>query len=645
MRVARTVSLDSGLPNADGIALLRDLDHNGELGLLNAPDELLQDVVQRCYGVPHALETIAGILEADPNLAPAQLLENTALFNEQVVENLIAEHYRRVTDDQQRVLAALAVYNKPVPADAVRYLLEPFYPNVDVDVCLRYLVLNHFVTCQRGRDTYELHFLDQEYAYSCIPDDGDYTKRMLHHRTAEFCLSLLTGNERQDLELQLQGWEHWFKAEEYEEAAKLALVISRKLRELRRYVEIVVLYHATARTASQFPTRILALAIDCLCMMGHIEEQEALLKESANSIDPLTRGLVLELTARFYADRGNYTTAISAAEESLSILLELVRKESSPQLREQLKLDTVQATHTIAFCLYLQGLYDEAIKQFQDARRLSDELGAEGIRPYQYFLADSLRMVGLLEEAKCVMETVLQMDDEKIPPAAFMVWGQILQDEGDLEGAWNALQQAKTIANHQGNLNALSRIEWAIGRWYLLNEQFNSALKSYLYARDLFYKFGWCARFAMVQQEIGLIQHHLYNLPEARRYYEESIAVDIPPANYSCTVKLGVLCLEEAKVEEAQSYLARGIVLCRELLEKTPRFYDALYHLGLAQLGSGQSDDAIATYQRALEVCSARGVVQSALQDLQLLKRVLQPITGLDEAIRRLEGALNGKLG
>jgi tetratricopeptide (TPR) repeat protein len=557
------------------------------------------------------------------------------------MRNIVAEHYERMTDDQRRVLEALAVYNKPVPVAAISYLLEPFFADVDVPACLRALVLNYFVTYQRERDTYELHSLDREYAYSCIPEEGDYTKRMLHRRAAEFCLSQLTGNERQDVEWQLQGWEHWFKAAEYEAAAKLVLVISRKLREWGRYAQIVDLYRATVRTARQCSPNLLAIAIDCLGMMGRMEEQEALLEQSANSIDQHTRGLVLELTARYHADRGNDTAAVSVAEESLSILLGLV-KESSPHLREQLKLEVTQAAHTVAWVFYQQGLYDEAMKRFEKGHCLMNELSAEGIiRPYQYYLADSLRMVGLHAQARSVMESrVLKMDEERIPPAAFMVWGQILQDEGDYEGAWRTFKRSQTIAKRRSSPNALSRIEWVMGKWYLLNEQFDLALKCYLYARDLFEKWGWRPRFAMVMQEIGFVQHHLCNLPEARRCYEEALALDITSANYGSSVRLGILCLGEGKVEEAQEHFARGITLCGELLEKTPRLYNVLYHLGLAQLGSGESDEAFATYRQALEVCSAKGVVQEALMDLRLLERVAGGVEGLEQALVLLKAVV-----
>ena len=82
IRAMRMLPLDSGLPDDDGIALLRALDPDGELGLRNASDEILQGAVQRCYGIPRALETIAGILSSDPTLPLTQLLKNTALFNE-----------------------------------------------------------------------------------------------------------------------------------------------------------------------------------------------------------------------------------------------------------------------------------------------------------------------------------------------------------------------------------------------------------------------------------------------------------------------------------------------------------------------------------------------------------------------------------
>jgi tetratricopeptide (TPR) repeat protein len=142
---------------------------------------------------------------------------------------------------------------------------------------------------------------------------------------------------------------------------------------------------------------------------------------------------------------------------------------------------------------------------------------------------------------------------------------------------------------------------------------------------------------------LGVTYAALGETQKAREHYEQSLqitcceAFDMPQTNYSCAVKLGILCLEEGKPDEAQDYFARGIALCHALLEKTPRLYDALYHLALAQLGSEQTSESLATYRQALEVCAAKGVVQSALQDLRLLERAAQPVAGLAEVAALLE--------
>ena len=88
--------------------------------------------------------------------------------------------------------------------------------------------------------------------------------------------------------------------------------------------------------------------------------------------------------------------------------------------------------------------------------------------------------------------------------------------------------------------------------------------------------------------------------------------------------------------EEAHDHLKRGIALCQEQLALTPRLYDALYHLALAQLGVKQPDDALTTYQRALDVCSAKGVVQETLQDLELLTQASPSTEGTEPVYKLL---------
>jgi tetratricopeptide (TPR) repeat protein len=214
---------------------------------------------------------------------------------------------------------------------------------------------------------------------------------------------------------------------------------------------------------------------------------------------------------------------------------------------------------------------------------------------------------------------------------------KILRKQGNYIDAEKTSVEAMKLARQFKHRNYLAILLLEAGRVALGRKEYDKAqeflgesLEVVAYSDDK----------AQVFLALAMLNHHKGNLSNARRCYGDALAFDFPETKYSCTVKLGILCLEEGKAEEARDYFARGIALCRELLEKTPRLYDALYHLALAQLGIGQSDEALATYRQALEVCSAKGVVQNALQDLRLLQRAAQPVAGLEEAIVLLSEAI-----
>lgn len=139
---------------------------------------------------------------------------------------------------------------------------------------------------------------------------------------------------------------------------------------------------------------------------------------------------------------------------------------------------------------------------------------------------------------------------------------------------------------------------------------------------------------------IGMIQHSLGNLPEASRNFKEALKLDIPKSHYSCSPRLGIVRLEEGFTKEADDHLARGIRECEALLEKTPKLYDALYHLALAELAKEQPDRALATYRRAIETCAAKGVLMNSLRDVRLLTRLPAPLLGLRDAESLLAEAL-----
>ena len=199
--------------------MLRDLDPQGELGLRDAPVDELRRVSKLTRGIPRALEILAGILQ-DPTVNLNGLLANDKIFGEQVVEELIAEGFRRLDENEQRVMEALAVFNCPMEETAINFILHPWFPDVDVRAGLRRLVNSYFVRVNRANSKYNLHPLDHDYVYNQIPDHRDtnecYSRKNLELRAAAFYTNIrkMTNEWKSitDLAPQLAEFEHRVRA-------------------------------------------------------------------------------------------------------------------------------------------------------------------------------------------------------------------------------------------------------------------------------------------------------------------------------------------------------------------------------------------------------------------------------------------------
>jgi tetratricopeptide (TPR) repeat protein len=233
MRFDRQVKLLEGLPIEDGVALLRELDPNGDYGLRDASEEQLAEAVELTHGVPRALEVLAGILANDPFATLDEVME-TFYEQEDVVQALIEENYRRLDRDARRVIEALAVFRKPVPPLAVDFLLEPFAPGLDVPSVVQRLKRTNIVSVDRAAKTVTLHPIDQDYAYSQLPEEDEteaaYTRQALERRAADYYVQLRTPEDTwesiDDLEPQLNEFEHRVRAGNYDDAYSLTEPIS-----------------------------------------------------------------------------------------------------------------------------------------------------------------------------------------------------------------------------------------------------------------------------------------------------------------------------------------------------------------------------------------------------------------------------------
>jgi WD40 repeat protein len=163
------LNLDGGLDSVSVMNILREMDADGRVGLRNASDKVLIQVHESTRGYPRAIEAFFAILASDRYTSVEELLALPRPEN--LVAALVGEAYDRLDITSQKVLQALAVYNKPVTPAALDHLLSPYIPGIDSAVLLKRLTNMHFVRREAGR--YYMHPVDREYAFEQIPVAGE----------------------------------------------------------------------------------------------------------------------------------------------------------------------------------------------------------------------------------------------------------------------------------------------------------------------------------------------------------------------------------------------------------------------------------------------------------------------------------------
>ncbi len=105
---------------------------------------------------------------------------------ENVVDALVGEAFSRLDSTAQKVMQALAIYNRPVAPAAIDYLLQPYLLSINSAPVLQRLVNMHFTRRESGK--FYLHPVDREYAISRIPHEGEttFTQITLTSRAADY---------------------------------------------------------------------------------------------------------------------------------------------------------------------------------------------------------------------------------------------------------------------------------------------------------------------------------------------------------------------------------------------------------------------------------------------------------------------------
>jgi tetratricopeptide (TPR) repeat protein len=594
LRSARVIPLEQGLPESDGVSLLRELDISGELGLREGTGELLREIVRRCCGIPRALEAVVGMLVNDPTLTAEALVSDDSLFEKQLVEVLIAQNYSRVPDDQKRVLEVLSAFNAPVPFKFIDQVVRTFFPTIRVEECLRSLVRSYTVRYQRTQQLYFLHPIDQQHAYGKIPNAGEQYKKAACHR----CAAEVFRQQQK-------------KREEWKGLSDLNATLS------------AVTHLKLAGDADDACRLMDTVDPDPLSTWGHYQLTCELRKALVGAQrDERLKGANLGKIGLAYANMGQVEEAITRYLDSL----DLARKTGD-------ELTAATRLGNLGEAYFVLGETDKAIQYFHSAQESCERLGASGEAGFWLGHIGLVHMrTGCLDKASGYFEQAAQIASSLNEQRRYGSWlsnlGSLRLAQGQIESALEYYRMATAIADAMGDRRGLVARLHGTGRCLVEIGRIEEALslyqKAYDIARSIHSRFGQATSLC----SIGKIQRHLGQLAEARASLSEAVAIDCPTTNYICVLQLGIV--ELLRGSSGKEYFDRSAVLCSHVLERTPKNYDALYSRTLANVGRGERQFALEDLRQAKAICSAEGVVTDVSRDLAALEGVVGPLPEMD---------------
>ncbi len=586
------LSLDEGLESPYAENVLREMDADGRVGLKSAPDTLLNKAREKTRGYPRALEALYAILSVDRYTTLEELLEIS--LPDEVVQKLVGEAFNRLDPSAQKVMQALAVYNRPVSPAAIDYLLQPHLPSIDSALVLNRLVNMHFARREAGR--YYLHPADKEYAFGIIPEKDLTTKDTKVTKEEQGDSSELPITNYQFTQHDLLN-----RAADYFAQARKPRAEWKKLDDLAAQLAEFEL-RCEARDYDTACSVLRSIDFDYLLLWGHYRLMIDLHEVIEGKIQDTNLHLGnLNGLGIAYALIGMVKRAIVFLDKGVNL-----SREAKDRSWEGVFLGGLGNRHVAL------GNMHKAIEFYEQSLVIEREIGDKrnegatlsNIAACKFDLGNSQEAIDFLEKALVVAR---EIGNKKNESTYYGNIGEALIDLGKYEEAINHHRQAQVLA------------------------------KEFEYVAVLKYNI-------MGEAQANLFQNDLIN---ARTTIEAALQYDVPQNNHNASALHGIIALRQGERETAQEAFMKSIAQAEEILVKTPEYYSALDAKGLALCGlilagrgdpsmptktndgkpappdmvtvsSGRGaptvDDAIETFRKSRKIAPHAGVVKSVLR-------------------------------
>jgi tetratricopeptide (TPR) repeat protein len=645
----RVLILDEGLESPYAENILREMDVDGKFGLKNAPDALLAHAREHTRGYPRALEALFAILASDRYTSLDEILTIAENYlPDEVVEALVGEAFNRLDTNAQKVMQALAVYNRPVTSAAVDYLLAPHLPAMDSAPILQRLANMHFARKESGR--FYLHPVDREFAYNLLPEGSSddiviekgglilfkhlwdlldkYPDLLQNQETYNQAVqnenaNIVTGSVMafQNLDdslvekMQQDGifedenflaelgksfrlppiWSRYAlanRAADYFAQARKPRAEWRKLDDLTAQLAEFDLRCA----AGDYDTAASVLQeidYDYLLLWGHYRLMIDLhLRLKDNITDKNLRMGNLNGLGLAHLHTGESKESILFLEQALDI-----SRESKDRNWEEAFLGNLGSTYADL------GDAHKAIEFYEQALVIARENGnrdSEGKSLYgignEYGeLGDVRKAIENQEQGLVIFREIGNRLDEGSTLYNLAYYHSILGEFNKAIDYYNqALQNAREIGNRYGESKRLYGLAEVLIQKGDLQGAIKYSQESLQIGQDI------SSPEVSILSGSSLARAYLFHndLVNARITIEAALQYDVPIENHDASALHGIIALRQGERETAQEAFTKSIAQADEILTKTPDYYDALDAKGLALCGlilAGMGDPSMPT--------------------------------------------------
>lgn len=587
----------NALSSSEAESLLRSLDANGKLGLRDLPDDLLAQAVARTSGNSQAIAALVTILAVDREaMLPELLDEIPALPPAELSEWLLGEALSRLDPTTRQIVQALAIYNRPVSANAVEYLLLPYQPGLKSAPLLKHLSSLGLVQSERERywlaprvRSSAIHQIPRgEAADRSAKGSPRFTQYVLLQRAAEYFKQARLPEKSwkclDDLAPQLAEFELRLAVEDYETAASVLLTIGPTLNALGRQQWLIQLNQQLEGKLDDY--RLALLTTDQLAAAHQsLGEHQTALSYHQRSLalarehnDRAGEGISLGNLGQYWLQLGRPVKAMEQLKPALGIA-----RETKDQYATQSRL------LGLGLCAKEIGATEQALDYDEQALGIARKLGDKGSESVilgnlglcYSDLGQSAKALDYLKQAQAVARSVGTRGSEG---TTLVNQAIILIDEERYAEAEQLMRQSAQIAEEI----ASPRLADFSSRFLAL---------ALLLSGD--------RRGAQAAAEAALLHRS-------------------PEHTYNVLVLLGLALLEDDR-DAARERFTAAIGEADALLDHTPELFKALDAKALALAGLALLDgaqhipEASAAYRAARAINRDAGIVRRTLRLLDLL--------------------------